>query len=118
MYGGGGQYDGAGGGAANSNALFGGGGFMPSQSTAVPESSGSGTAKVPPNLRFIFLVPFFGLPPDALKPVSIVTGPERAGAAPAHREADHGRDAGQRRQVQFRGQWRRGVHGTDINIFR
>ncbi|GJM85600.1 hypothetical protein PR202_ga02068 [Eleusine coracana subsp. coracana] len=42
MYGGGGQYDGA----ANANALFGGGGFMPSQSTAVPESSGSGLSKV------------------------------------------------------------------------
>ncbi|KXG30690.1 hypothetical protein SORBI_3004G224100 [Sorghum bicolor] len=42
MYGGGGgHYDGGGGGgAANANSLFGGGGFMPSQSTAVPESSG------------------------------------------------------------------------------
>ncbi|KAJ1270763.1 hypothetical protein BS78_06G076600 [Paspalum vaginatum] len=39
MYGGG-HYDGGGAGAANSNSLFGGGGFMPSQSTAVPESSG------------------------------------------------------------------------------
>ncbi|XP_039851418.1 replication protein A 32 kDa subunit B-like isoform X1 [Panicum virgatum] len=40
MYGGGGHYGGDGGGAANANSLFGGGGFMPSQSTAVPESSG------------------------------------------------------------------------------
>ncbi|WVZ74504.1 hypothetical protein U9M48_022680 [Paspalum notatum var. saurae] len=34
-----------GGGAANSNSLFGGGGFMPSQSTAVPESSGISNSK-------------------------------------------------------------------------
>ena len=49
MYGGGGgHYDGGGGGgAANANSLFGGGGFMPSQSTAVPESSG--LSKVLPN---------------------------------------------------------------------
>ena len=48
MYGGGGHYGGDGGGAANANSLFGGGGFMPSQSTAVPESSG-GVSKVGPN---------------------------------------------------------------------
>ncbi|XP_020394202.1 replication protein A 32 kDa subunit B isoform X5 [Zea mays] len=38
--GGGGHYDGGSGGAGNANALFGGGGFMPSQSTVVPENSG------------------------------------------------------------------------------
>ncbi|TVU29125.1 hypothetical protein EJB05_20676 [Eragrostis curvula] len=43
--GGGGHYDGGAGGAANANALFSGGGFMPSQSTAVPESSGGGLSK-------------------------------------------------------------------------
>ncbi|KAF8768856.1 hypothetical protein HU200_007420 [Digitaria exilis] len=34
---------GGGDGAANANSLFGGGGFVPSQSTAVPESSGGGS---------------------------------------------------------------------------
>jgi hypothetical protein len=49
MYGGGGggHYDGGSGGAGNANALFGGGGFMPSQSTVVPENSG--LSKVLPN---------------------------------------------------------------------
>ncbi|PWZ20078.1 hypothetical protein Zm00014a_027160 [Zea mays] len=45
--GGGGHYDGGSGGAGNANALFGGGGFMPSQSTVVPENSG--LSKVLPN---------------------------------------------------------------------
>ncbi|CAO2039774.1 unnamed protein product [Urochloa humidicola] len=39
------MYGGGGGGAANANSLFGGGGFMPSQSTAVPESSGGSFSK-------------------------------------------------------------------------
>ncbi|CAL5020753.1 unnamed protein product [Urochloa decumbens] len=39
------MYGGGGGGAANANTLFGGGGFMPSQSTAVPESSGGSFSK-------------------------------------------------------------------------
>ena len=51
------MYDGSehngGGGAANANSLFGDGGFMPSQSTAVPESGG-GLSKVLPNLQFVF----------------------------------------------------------------
>jgi replication factor A2 len=45
-YDGAGRYDGA----ANANTLFSGGGFMPSQATAAPESSGGGFSKVLPNL--------------------------------------------------------------------
>lgn len=125
MYGGGGHYGGDGGGAANANSLFGGGGFMPSQSTAVPESSGGGSvSKVGPNPAqspVCFGSAGFGPPsPDTV--VGALgrlrwAGPERADAAAAHREADHGRGAGQRRQVQFRHQRRRSVHGMDFASF-
>lgn len=123
--GGGGNYDGGGG---NASSLFGGGGFMPSQATNAAEGTsggGGGFPKVLPLLilpKFLVCLFFFGYllrfpRTDALWGSRVWSESERPGAAPAHREADHGRVPDQRRQVEFCCQWHGGVHGIDLAYF-